>query len=41
MSYTFLYNPEPGIVADIVKLSTIKLNPKSIWAPISTLAESY
>ncbi len=41
MNYTFQYNPEPGIVSDIVKLLTIKLAPKNIWAPLCTLTDSY
>lgn len=41
MSFSFQYNPEPGIVSDIIKLLTIKLNPKGTWAPLSTLANSF
>lgn len=41
MQYTFHYNPEPGIVSDIVRLLTIKLTSPNIWGPLSTLVDSY
>ena len=41
MNYQFQYNPEPGIVSDIIRLLTIKLASKNIWVPHSTLVDSY
>ena len=41
MSYTFQYNPEPGIVSDVIKLFTIKFTPKSIWTSVYTLTDSF
>lgn len=41
MNYKFQYNPEPGIVSDIIKMITIKFCSQSFWSTAYTLADSY
>ena len=31
MSHTFIYNPEPGITYDIIRMLYVKLNPVNTW----------